>query len=103
VCGVGWHWQGATEDDPGAWIILCGTLEVLPFVWDSPEATTRVIDPYQHYPVRVEALEGVTGATVVTVPALGEIAAVGEAISITLSSVPDPAVAVTGSILLRRV
>jgi hypothetical protein len=98
-----WQWQGATEDDPGEWIILCGTLEVLPFVWDSPEATTRVIDPYQHYPVRVEALLGVSGATVVTIPAVGDTAAVGDAISITVSGLPDPVVPVVGSILLRRV
>jgi hypothetical protein len=98
-----WQWQGATEDDPGEWIILCGTLEVLPFVWDSPEATTRVIDPYQHYPVRVEALLGVSGATVVTIPAVGDTAAVGDAISITVSALPDPVVPVVGSILLRRV
>lgn len=62
-----------------------------------------VLDPYQHYAVRIEALEGVSGATVVTIPAIGDVASVGEAISITLSGVPDPAVVVAGSILLRRV
>ena len=77
--------------------------EALDFRVEVPESTTYILSAYQHYAVRIEALEGVAGATVVTVPALGEIAAVGEAISITLSAVPDPAVAVTGSILLRRV
>jgi hypothetical protein len=66
-------------------------------------AITYTLDPYQHYPVRVEALEGVSGATVAVSPDVGEVAAVGDPITITLSAVPDPAVVVLGSILLRRV
>jgi hypothetical protein len=79
--------------------------ESLPFRIEPAVAAneTFTLDPYQHYAVRIEALEGVSGATVAVSPAVGSIAEVGSAISITLSAVPDPAVVVTGSILLRRV
>jgi hypothetical protein len=100
-----WQWQPAEGETPGTWIPVAGSTEALPFriEADVVEATTYTLDPYQHYPVRVEAVEGVTGATVTTTPAIGEVAAVGDAISITLSALPEPAVVVLGSILLRRV
>ena len=80
-------------------------IEALPFRIEASvaEATTYTLDAYQHYAVRVEALEGVAGATVAVSPAVGDVAAIGSAISITVSGVPDPAVEVVGSILLRRV
>jgi hypothetical protein len=62
-----------------------------------------ILDPYQHYAVRIEGVESVTGATITTTPAIGQVAAVGDAIVINLADVPDPAVAVVGSILLRKV
>jgi hypothetical protein len=77
--------------------------EALDFRIDVPEATTYILSAYQHYAVRIEALEGVSGATVATSPAIGDTAAVGDAISITVSELPDPVVPVVGSILLRRV
>jgi hypothetical protein len=80
-------------------------IEAMPFRIEASvaEATTYTLDAYQHYAVRVEALEGVSGATVVTSPAIGETAAIGDPITITLSALPDPVVEVVGSILLRRV
>jgi hypothetical protein len=77
--------------------------EALDFRIDVPEATTYTLSAYQHYAVRIEALEGVSGATVATSPAIGATASVGDAISITVSGLPDPVVPVVGSILLRRV
>jgi len=77
--------------------------EALDFSIEVPEATTYTLSPYQHYAVRVDALEGVSGATVTVSPAIGATAAVGTAISITVSGLPDPVVPVVGSILLRRV
>jgi hypothetical protein len=79
--------------------------EALPFRIEASvvEATTYTLDPYQHYAVRIEALEGVSGATVAVSPAVGEIADVGAEISITLSDITDPPEVVLGSILLRRV
>jgi hypothetical protein len=77
--------------------------EALDFRIEAPEETTYILSAYQHYPVRIEALLGVSGATVVTSPAIGEVAAVGEPISITVSALADPVVPVVGSILLRRV
>lgn len=77
--------------------------EALDFRIEVPEATTYTLSAYQHYAVRVDALEGVSGATVTVSPAMGDTAAVGTAISITVSGLPDPVVPVVGSILLRRV
>ena len=75
-------------------------VETLDFRIEAPEDTTYVLAPYQHYAVRVEALQGVSGGTVVTTPALGTVAEVGTEISITISASTGP---VLGSILLRRV
>jgi hypothetical protein len=100
--GALWQWQTSTESEPATWIVVAGATEALPFRIDAPENTTYVLDAYQHYAVRVEALEGVTGGTVSTSPALGEIAAIGTGISITVSG-SDSGTPCLGSILLRRV
>ena len=91
-----------TED---IWTPVAGATEALPFriEADVVEETTYILDAYQHYAVEVVALEGVSGATVTVSPAVGNTAAIGSAISITVSALPDPAVTVVGSILLRRV
>ena len=77
-------------------------VETLDFRIEAPEDVEYVLAPYQHYAVRVEALEGVTGGTVTTSPGIGEIAAIGSAISITVSE-SDPETPCLGSILLRRI
>jgi hypothetical protein len=77
-------------------------VETLDFRIDAPEDTTYVLAPYQHYAVRVEALQGVTGGTVTTSPAVGDIAAIGDPISITVSG-SDSGTPCLGSILLRRI
>jgi hypothetical protein len=77
--------------------------EALDFRIEAPEEGGYTLSAYQHYAVRIEALEGVSGATVVTSPVVGGTAAVGSAISIEVSALADPVVPVLGSILLRRV
>lgn len=99
VTGVLWIWEPTEE----AWVIQSAPSEALDFRIEVPEATTYTLSAYQHYAVRVDALEGVSGATVTVSPAIGATAAVGTAISITVSGLPDPVVPVVGSILLRRV
>lgn len=101
--GALWQWQTSTESESGTWIVVAGVTEALDFRIEVPEATTYILSAYQHYAVRVDALEGVSGATVTISPAIGDTAAVGDAISITVSGLPDPVVPVVGSILLRRV
>jgi len=98
-------WYPAVEDEPSHWEPMGTATESMPFRIEPAVADNGsfVLDPYQHYAVRIEALQGVSGATVAVSPAIGSVASVGEAISITLSGVPDPAVVVAGSILLRRV
>lgn len=77
-------------------------VETLDFRIEAPEDGGYVLAPYQHYAVRVEALEGVTGGTVTTSPEIGEVAAIGSAISITVSG-SDSGTPCLGSILLRRI
>ena len=86
-------------------VVTLLAIESMPFRIEASvvEAGTYTLDPYQHYAVRIEALEGVSGATVAVSPAVGEIADVGAEISITLSDITDPPEVVLGSILLRRV
>jgi hypothetical protein len=77
-------------------------VETLDFRVEAPENTTYVLAPYQHYAVQVVALEGVSGGTVATTPAVGSVANIGSTISITVSGVSEDA-PLLGSILLRRV
>jgi hypothetical protein len=76
--------------------------EAFPFRLDGQPDGTYTIDPYQHYRVRIEALEGVTGATVTVSPTVGNVAEIGDAISITVSGSAS-GTPVLGSVLLRRV
>jgi len=77
-------------------------VETLDFRVETPEDIEYILAPYQHYAVRIETLQGASGGTVSTSPAVGEIAAIGSAISITVSG-SDPGTPLLGSILLRRV
>lgn len=76
--------------------------ESFPFRLDGQPDGTYTIDPYQHYPVRIEALEGVTGATVSVSPTVGNVAEIGDAIAITVSGSAS-GTPVLGTLLLRRV
>jgi len=88
------------EDEDGSWVGFGGDTEAFPFRIEAPENQTYILDPYQHYPVRIEAVEA-TGAAVTVAPGVGNIAEVGSAISIMVDdSGSDP---VIGSIKLRRV
>ena len=77
-------------------------VEAFPFRLDGQPDGTYVIDPYQDYRVRIESLNGVSGATVTVSPAVGEIAEIGSAISITVSG-SESGTPVLGKISLRRV
>ena len=77
-------------------------VEAFPFRLDGQPDGTYVIDPYQDYRVRIESLNGVSGATVTVSPAVGEIAEIGSAISITVSG-STSGTPVLGKISLRRV
>lgn len=69
---------------------------------DSPADESYTIAPYQHYAVRVDAVEGVSGGTITTTPAIGSIAAIGDPISIAIAG-SDPSTPFLASILLRRI
>lgn len=69
---------------------------------EAPENTEYTIAPYQHYAVRIETVIVDGAPTVTTTPAVGEVAAVGDPISITVAD-SDPDTPLLASILLRRV
>jgi hypothetical protein len=96
-----YYWQ-QLPGEAAAWVAVASPTEAFPFRLDGQDDGTYVIDPYQHYRVRIEALEGVSGATVTVSPAVGDIAEVGDAISITVSG-SESGTPVLGTILLRRV
>jgi hypothetical protein len=97
-----WRRDLSVADDGGLWLFISGATEAFPFRLDGQEDGTYTIDPYQHYPVMVEALQGVSGATVTVSPTVGNVAEVGSAISITVSGSAS-GTPVLGSVLLRRV
>jgi hypothetical protein len=100
--GVLWQWRSTAAAVAGEWIVVCGVVEAFPFRLDGQEDGTYVIDPYQDYPVLIESLNGVTGATVTVSPAVGSVAAVGSAISITVEG-SESGTPVLGKLSLRRV